>query len=68
MHTVGQKDSPLCIYGAPESVKHYIEDYEQHVDIREKLMSKLFSAIGSSEFSRKMFLGVKAEDYLKECR
>ena len=34
MHTVGLKDSPLCTCGEPESVKHYIEDCEQHVEIR----------------------------------
>ena len=33
MHTVGLKDSPLCTCGEPVSVKHYIEDCEQHVDI-----------------------------------
>ena len=68
MHTVGLKDSPLCTCGEPESVKHYIEDCEQHVEIRERLMSKLFFTIGSSEWSCKMFLEVKAEDDLQECR
>ena len=64
MHTVGLKDSPLCTCGEPESVKHYIEDCEQHVEIKERLMSKMFFTIGSSEFSCKMFLEVKAEDDL----
>ena len=68
MHTVGLKDSPLCTCGEPESVKHYIEDCEQHVEIRERLMSKMFFTIGSSEWSCKMFLEVKAEDDLQECR
>ena len=31
-------------------------------------MSKMFFAIDSSEFSCKMFLEVKAEDDLQECR
>ena len=61
MHTVGLKDSPLCTCGEPESVKHYIEDCEQHVEIRERLMSK-------NLWSCKMFLEVKAEDDLQECR
>ena len=68
MHMVGLKDSLLCTCGEPESVKHYIEDCEQHVEIREKLMSKMFFTIGSSKFSCKMFLEVKAEDDLQECR
>ena len=68
MHTVGLKDSPLCTCREPESVKHYIEDCEQHVEIRERLMSKMFFTIGSSEFSCKMLLEVKAEDDLQECR
>ena len=68
MHTVGLKDSPLCTCGEPESVKHYKEDCEQHVNIREKLMSKMFFAIGISEWSCKIFLEVKAEDDLQECR
>ena len=49
-------------------MKHYIEDCEQHVEIREKLMSKMFFTTGSSEISCKMFLEVKAEDDLQECR
>ena len=49
-------------------MKHYIEDCEQHVEIREKFMSKIFFTVGSSEFSCKMFLEVKAEDDLQECR
>ena len=36
--------------------------------IREKLKSKLFFAIGSSEFSCRMFLEVNAEDDLQECQ
>ena len=38
------------------------------MDIREKLMSKMFFAIGSSEWSCRIFLEVKAEDDLQECR
>ena len=38
------------------------------MDIREKLMSKMFFTIGSSEWSCKVFLEVKAEDGLQECR
>ena len=68
MHTVGLKDSPLCTCGVPENVKCYIEDCVQHVDIREKLMSKMFFAINSSEFSCKMFFEVKAVDDIQECR
>ena len=48
-------------------MKHYIEDCEQHVEIRERLMSKMFFTIDSSEWSCKMFLEVKADD-LQECR
>ena len=47
-------------------MKHYIEDCEQYVEIREKLKSKMFFTIGRSEFSCKMFLEVKAEDDLQE--
>ena len=68
MHTVGLKDSPLCTCGEPKSVKHYIEDCEQHVEIRERLMSKMFFTIDSSDWSCKMNLEVKAEDDLQECR
>ena len=64
----GWMDFDVCTCGEPESVKHYIEDCEQHVEIRERLMSKLFFTIGSSEWSCKMFLEVKAEDDLQECR
>ena len=66
LHTIGLEDSPLCTCGEPESVKHYIEDCEQYVEIREKLKSKMFFTIGRSEFSCKMFLEVKAEDDLQE--
>ena len=43
-------------------------DRKKHVDIIEKLMSKMFFAIGSSEWSCKLFLEVKAEDDLQDCR
>ena len=39
-----------------------IEVCDQHEDIREKFRSKLFFAIGSNEYSFKVFLEVKVDD------
>ena len=68
LHSVGLKDLPLCTCGEPESVTHYIEDCEQYEEIREMLRSRLFYGTGSSEFSCKLFLGVKVKDELQEYR
>ena len=44
-------------------MKHFIEEYEQYEEIREKLRFRLFYGTGNSEFSCK--LEVKVEDEFK---
>ena len=57
MHTVRLKDSPLCSCGEPLSVKHCIEECEQHVEIREKLMSKCSFPLVEVSFLARCFSG-----------
>ena len=48
-------------------MKHFIEECEQYEEILEKLRSRLFFGTGNSEFSCKLFLEVKVDEF-QECR
>ena len=58
----GLKDSPDCICGETESVRHYIEDCELYESVREKLRVRLFQSGGIFEFKASVFLEVLKED------
>ena len=51
-------DSPDCICGETESVRHYIEDCELYESVREKLRVRLFQRGGIFEFKASVFLEV----------
>ena len=62
-HKTGLKDSPHCICGETESVRHYIEDCElYHDSVSEKLRVRLFQRGGIFEFKASVFLEVLKED------
>ena len=61
-YKTGLKDSPDCICGQTESVRHYIEDYELYESVREKLRVRLFQSGGIFEFKASVFLEVLKED------
>ena len=61
-HKTGLKDSPDCICGETESVRHYIEDCELYESVRETLRVRLFQSGGIFEFKASVFLGVLKED------
>ena len=61
-HKTGLKDSPDCICGETESVRHYIEDCELYESVREKLRVRLFQSGGIFQFKASVFLEVLKED------
>ena len=48
-HKTVQGDSPDCICGETESVRHYIEDCEIYESVREKLRVRLYLSGGIFE-------------------
>ena len=61
-YKTGLKDSPDCICGETESVRHYIEVCELFESVREKLRVRLFQSCGIFEFNTSVFLEVLKED------
>ena len=61
-HKTGLKDSPDCVCGETESVRHYIEDCELYESVREKLRVRLFQSGGIIEFKASVFLEVLKDD------
>ena len=61
-HKTGLKDSPDCICGETESVRHYIEDCEIYESVREKLRVRQFQSGGIFEFKASVFFEVLKED------
>ena len=61
-YKTGLKDSPDCICGEAESVRHHIEDCEIYESVREKLRVRLFQSGGIFEFKASVFLEVLKED------
>ena len=63
----GVKDSPDCICGETESVRHYIEDCEIYESVKEKLRVRQFQSGGIFEFKASVFFEVlKGDPYEQE--